>query len=147
MKDCVVMPGRPMLCPCGSPVQPLHIAFQGADGNQLNISLTSEDLLMPAPAIIIRQGQYTPACSLGIMVGPPALNFWILGDVFLRKVYAVHDVFGRRVMLFSHGSVGGQAHPIVAANGETFAAGILAERAWGLLFLTVLAFSSTFAAC
>jgi len=157
LKDCIGLPGQPFLCPCGIPMQPMHFAFEGTDGSQLNISLTAEDFLLPTSTTMQRPGPKglitTQVCMLGIFPGPPHMNFWILGDVFLRRVYAVHDVFGHQVMLFPQSGFGGQALPSVGSNGVTVAAGILAERAGQqvtalvLLFFTAVAFTFTFAAC
>jgi len=151
LQDCVGIPGQPFLCPCGIPMQSLQLAFKGADGSHLKISLTAEDLLIPTPVTLLRPGPdglaVTQACRLGIAPGPPTMNGWILGDVFLRKVYAVHDVFGLQVTLFP------QTLPSVGLNGVTVAAGILSEHAGQqaihlvLLFTMAVAFTFTFAAC
>jgi len=154
LKDCLNVHGKPILvCPCETPMQSMFF-FKGGP---LTISLTREDFLLPLPGVLIgplHNGvAKTQACRLGIMAGPPALNFWLFGDVFLRKVYAVHDVIGRRVMLFPPSGLGGQTLSNVGSNGVTVAAGILAERAGQqvtalvLLFFTAVAFTFTFAAC
>jgi len=152
LEECFRLPGRSLLviCPCGSPMQPMVFAF---NGSQLNISLTAEDFLLPLPGVRIGPRADKQACRLGISAGPPGLNFWILGDVFLRKVYAVHDVTGRRVMLFPQSRLGGRAHSNVRSNSVTLAADILAERvgqqdiALVLLFFTAVSFTFMFSAC
>jgi len=138
LKDCFTTPGQPLLCPCGTPVQPMNFAFRGTNGSHLNISLTAEDLLLPMPVVVLRHGRRYPmqACRLGLMAGPPNLQFWILGDVFLRKVYAVHDVFGRRVMLFPQRVFEGQTKSIVGMLDEHARR---PDAALALLLLTAMA--------
>jgi len=151
-KDCLSFPGQLVLCPCGIPVQPMNFAFKGMNGSLMDISLDSEDLLLPTPGLLVAPSPNGPVlmkvCRLGVMAGPPDLNFWILGDIFLRKVYAVHDVFGRRVVLFpQQREFGGEA---LSSVGST---GMLDDDHMGrqvtalvLLLLTAMAFTLSCAA-
>lgn len=80
-----------MLCDCATELSPMTFSFEGTDGKKLTITLRSKDLLQPLYPL-------TNPCRLSIQPSP--LPFYILGDAFLRHVYAVHDVSGQQVVLF-----------------------------------------------
>lgn len=122
LQDCLFQPGQSLVCPCGIPTQPMHLAFSDPRGKQLNISLTAEDLWSPMPGAFYRRDTHNellilPACRFGIMAMPRAMPLWLLGEVFLRKVYAVHDVAGLQVILFPQSGVGGHAQSSVGSSG------------------------------
>ncbi|KAJ3208449.1 hypothetical protein HDU67_006714 [Dinochytrium kinnereticum] len=90
-----------------------------------------------APTDYVLYDRSSNTCSLGIQTvlasfGPGAPNYWILGDVFLRRYFSVYDLAGGRVglalsanrspsslppSLVSNGG-GGEAGPGAAANPD-----------------------------
>ncbi|CAJ1339301.1 unnamed protein product [Effrenium voratum] len=46
--------------------------------------------------------EQVPICMSGLASTPGGVPFWILGDAFLRQVYAVHSFTSRKVALFPY---------------------------------------------
>lgn len=88
-----------IFCTCDVQLRPVIFDFTGSEGQALTVTLTSEDLLKPVSGAWLHN-RYYPICRVGIMAGPKGMPFWILGDIFLRRVYVVHDVNGQQVTLF-----------------------------------------------
>lgn len=104
------------LCPCNiaTAVQPLTFTFQSEHGKSIAVVLGAEDLLLPSgEEATYSDGVSVDLCRFVLQPAPPTLPFFILGDAFLRKVYAVHDVKAAKVVLFNRDSV--------AAAGANFA--------------------------
>mmetsp|Transcript_58163 Transcript_58163/g.147763 ORF Transcript_58163/g.147763 Transcript_58163/m.147763 type:complete len:530 (-) Transcript_58163:202-1791(-) len=106
-----------VLCPCDSRFQDLMFNFPGKDGKKITITLTSEDLLQPMGEAIFPSGETVAMCRINIQPGPPTMPFWILGDVFLRRVYAVHDVREHQVVLFPR-RLGGHSTAAAAEGSD-----------------------------
>ncbi|CAJ1446776.1 unnamed protein product, partial [Effrenium voratum] len=88
--------GYTIVCPCDTDLNVLSLTVPSDGG--LQVSFGKEELLTPQDA----DGM---VCMLNIMSMPPAekgLPFMILGDVFLRKVYAVFDPVEPAVWLASN---------------------------------------------
>merc|ERR1711963_280265 len=88
-----------VVCPCDLPIRPLSFSFNDKDGNDLSVELGPKDLLQFI-GVATYKGVEKKMCRLALQEGSPNSPLWILGDVFLRKVYAVHDVRGQQVVLF-----------------------------------------------
>mmetsp|Transcript_71029 Transcript_71029/g.205653 ORF Transcript_71029/g.205653 Transcript_71029/m.205653 type:complete len:472 (+) Transcript_71029:42-1457(+) len=83
-----------LICPCSMNMRPLTMRFAGHDSSELVMTLTSADLLRPGPPAM---------CIVSVVPAPAGFPFCILGDTFLRRVYAVHDVEGKQVVLYPKG--------------------------------------------
>lgn len=88
--------GTQLTCPCNIKVTPMTLTFVGSDNDAFSVELTAKDLLEP----LDEAGD----CRFGIQPGPVFMNFWILGDAFLRRVYVVHDPVGYKVVMFAQQS-------------------------------------------
>jgi len=88
------------LCPCSLPLRPLKLHFVGKGGRGLEVTLSSKDLLSFVGAMDRSVQPPRRMCRLTVQPAPPDVPAWILGDVFLRHVYVVHDVFGTRVVMY-----------------------------------------------
>merc|ERR1712232_410690 len=82
-----------MMCPCSQDIRPLTFTFDGTtagDVDQFKVVLTKDDLFweMDGVCVIKLQGLTLPA------------GVWLLGDVFLRKAYIVHDIDKLQVTFF-----------------------------------------------
>ncbi|CAE8597996.1 unnamed protein product, partial [Polarella glacialis] len=76
------------ICLCDeAKINPMTFSFHGLQGKVLDVTLTQDDLMVLAG----RTAGGKALCRVGIMPSPSPLPFIILGDVFLRKVYAIHD--------------------------------------------------------
>mmetsp|Transcript_530 Transcript_530/g.1067 ORF Transcript_530/g.1067 Transcript_530/m.1067 type:complete len:487 (-) Transcript_530:111-1571(-) len=130
-----------LICPCIIPMSPLTLSFQGSDKQELRIKLMPADLLQFVGAVPMPDGPHR-MCRVAVQPGPPGMNFWILGDVFLRRTYAVHDVQGHRVVLFPRSgddySLVVQVSPpgslaVASAAAATLAAAVAASAVVGAL--------------
>jgi len=74
------------VCDCDTPVQNLSFVL-GEGSSRLKVTLTAEDLFQDVSDLV----GIPNICRFAFIQGPASLPFWILGDVFLRKVYMVHD--------------------------------------------------------
>lgn len=97
--ECGLLMGS-VACPCGTPVRPLSFSFTGRDGRRLSVALAAKDLLVPLGLQVFTPAGSQPLCRLALQQGPLTMGFWVLGDVFLRRVYAVHDIEAQQVVLF-----------------------------------------------
>lgn len=91
--------GRQILCDCEVPVNTMTFHFSGLDGTKLSIDLGSYELLE------LLYGK----CRLGII--SYGMSQFALGDVFLRRVHAVFDPIGLKLMLYSRKRVTGMLTP------------------------------------
>lgn len=85
--------GGALLCLCSivADVRPLTFEVGGVP-----ITLTGQDMFM---AVGTANGR--TVCMTGL-ASSPNIPIWILGDVFLRQVYAVHNFAQREVALFPY---------------------------------------------
>lgn len=88
-----------LICPCTTPIGTLSFTFRGPDGG-ITIRLGQKDILQPYGQAAYTGGPYINMCRLALMSSPMGMPFWILGDVFLRRVYLVHDVSNFQVTIF-----------------------------------------------
>mmetsp|Transcript_27706 Transcript_27706/g.78615 ORF Transcript_27706/g.78615 Transcript_27706/m.78615 type:complete len:546 (-) Transcript_27706:47-1684(-) len=86
-----------LTCMCDATLNPLLFTLAGFDGRQIQVKLHAADLMQ---VVGFSTGGGPGICRLAVMPTPGGAPIWILGDVFLRHVYAVHDVRGHRVQLF-----------------------------------------------
>jgi len=84
-----------LLCPCDVNIQPLVVNFTDSGGKSLTVTLDYEQLFEKF------QEQGFEICRLGMMLGSAEMPSIILGDVFLREVYALHHYTHPSVTLFS----------------------------------------------
>jgi len=85
-----------LMCLCDVDINPVMFTLTGTDGRQLQVSLAAQDLMQ-----LVGVGALGPGvCRINVMPSPPGMPLWILGDVFLRHVYAVHDVPHHMLHLF-----------------------------------------------
>jgi len=84
-----------LVCPCDVTIQPLVVHFTGFGGNSLTVTLGYEQLFEKF------HEQGFEICRLGMMLGSAEMPSIILGDVFLREVYALHHYTHPSVTLFS----------------------------------------------
>mmetsp|Transcript_36468 Transcript_36468/g.79815 ORF Transcript_36468/g.79815 Transcript_36468/m.79815 type:complete len:488 (+) Transcript_36468:40-1503(+) len=93
--------GGAIFCSCDAVLQGLTISLgqdfdQGVWGHNVEIKLSASDLLQ-----YWGEDEGVKWCRLALMQAPAAMGSqWIVGDVFLRKVYAVHDVGNQQMVLF-----------------------------------------------
>jgi len=87
---CMVFFYSQIICNCLIEVAPVRFSFTGVNGSLLDVTLTKDDFLEPL-------GWQDAWCRVAIAPGLP--QKWILGDIFLRKVYAIHDVSTKSVTL------------------------------------------------
>merc|ERR1719384_1544484 len=95
--SCVEKSGS-MLCPCTIELASLEFRLPGLDGKEARVTLGTEELLEVAGEAQWSDGTTAPICMVGIQTNPQP--FAILGDVFLRKLYAVHNVEKRQITVF-----------------------------------------------
>jgi len=110
-KKCAPSTTGGVLCPCSVRLTPLRLRFVGEGGKVMEVVLTSEDLLQYVGDYNSYWGPWGSSkrlCRLNLQPAPPTLQFFILGDVFLRRVYTVHDVAGKRIVLFPQGKTHGE---------------------------------------
>jgi len=103
-----------VVCLCEVKLNPITLSFVGVNGRNLNVTLTSEDLLQYIGETNLKQR----ICRIGLMPGPPSLNLWILGDVFLRRIYSVHDFENHKVVLYPEPGASSSGK-LVANQGRT----------------------------
>jgi len=114
---CGTLMGQPA-CPCDLPVGELKFIFPGENGIELVVTLGREDLLQPVGTAQLPTGETLEVCRLALQPSPPSLPFVILGDVFLRHVYAVHDVRGFKVTLYPQSKPRGSGLADMMANAQ-----------------------------
>eukprot|EP00931_Biecheleriopsis_adriatica_P085866 TRINITY_DN60649_c0_g1_i1.p1 TRINITY_DN60649_c0_g1~~TRINITY_DN60649_c0_g1_i1.p1 ORF type:complete len:545 (+),score=99.71 TRINITY_DN60649_c0_g1_i1:54-1637(+) len=128
------------LCLCDeAKTNDLTLAFEGLDRKRLEVVLTWRDLLVPA-------GQTSTGkrlCRVGIMPSPSTLPFMILGDVFLRKVHAIHDANRFLVTLVPDKNSGGTVIPAPLAGwltliGDAGMTPVFSAGAWSLTLVFAL---------
>lgn len=95
---CGTLAGQ-MACPCDVPLGVFSLSLPGENGLTMTVTLQREDLLRPAAAVQFQNGQQELALCV-LTVQPTPMPFILLGDVFLRHVYAVHDVGAQQLTLF-----------------------------------------------
>lgn len=119
--SCFQMAGQ-VICPCDASLGTLSFTFASpTDKSQtLKIDLGTEDLLAFAGKAKYSDGSVKDICRLGVQQS--TMPFMILGDVFMRKVYTVHDVTGMQMTLFPRGAgeafVGAAATAAAETRGE-----------------------------
>jgi hypothetical protein len=91
--DCKFMQNMYYVCACNATVEPLIFSFTdiGGTAKQIFVSIGKDSLFLPLGA---------GSCMLALMPGPSFSSMWILGDAFMRHVYAVHNPVDYRVTLF-----------------------------------------------
>lgn len=90
-----------LLCPCSTPMRPLRLSFEGDGASKVVVTLTSRELLEYFGMLNVSGLGLERICRVAIQPSPPGMPFWLLGDVFLRQVFVVHDVAGERVVLYN----------------------------------------------
>lgn len=85
-----------LMCLCDVELNPISFTLTGQGGRRLRLTLAAKDLMQLVG--VGSNGQ--SVCRIAIMPSPVQVPLWILGDTFLRHVYAVHDVSGHKVQLF-----------------------------------------------
>jgi len=89
--------GHTYVCNCTVDVKPLSFSFTSpVDGKHVDITLSRDDLLAWVSADR-KVCMFTVVSSPSM---PPGVDV-TLGDVFLRKVYLIHDVKGKAVHMFA----------------------------------------------
>lgn len=83
-----------MLCLCDTQLNPVTFTLSGIDGRQLQVTLQAQDLMQLVGVGAIGSG----VCRVNVMPSP--LPLWILGDVFLRHVYAIDDVAKHHIHIY-----------------------------------------------
>lgn len=86
----IMLPGAvgQMICLCpNSKLNSLKLVFGGLEGRELEIEISHDDLIVP----VGRTSEGRELCRVSMMPSPSTMPFIILGDVFLRKVVAIHD--------------------------------------------------------
>eukprot|EP00930_Biecheleria_cincta_P057453 TRINITY_DN43387_c0_g1_i1.p1 TRINITY_DN43387_c0_g1~~TRINITY_DN43387_c0_g1_i1.p1 ORF type:complete len:556 (-),score=99.96 TRINITY_DN43387_c0_g1_i1:58-1524(-) len=86
----IMLPGAvgQMVCLCPkTKLNSLQFIFNGFEGRDLEIEISHDDLVVP----VGRTSQGRALCRVSMMPSPSSMPFVILGDVFLRKVTAIHD--------------------------------------------------------
>lgn len=86
-----------IICRCDVDIRPMTFNFVGREAKTISVTLSRDDLLEPLVEIPAYHLSY---CRFNMQPAPPTVQFWILGDVFMRKIYAVHDVEGKSLSLF-----------------------------------------------
>merc|ERR1719221_1953787 len=100
MRMCEINFFGQVLCQCDTPIQSLTFQLAGKEGQMLSVTLGPDDLLQQVGKGQFADGSTVQMCRVALQQGSPNMPFWILGDVFLRKVYAVHDLRDQQVVLF-----------------------------------------------
>lgn len=105
-----------MLCTCSVKLNDLSLEFEDDRGiGSLTITLGASDLLDPEPIGQLSDG--TDMCRATFVKGPSGMDFWLLGDVFLRRVYVIHDVQRWRLWLYPrHGTANERKIPYDQPN-------------------------------
>lgn len=118
------------VCECGTRLNPIIFTFSDSKGGApLDITLTSDDILVPV----------TPKyCFLGIMASPKNASFWLLGDILLSRVYAVHDYHGEQIVLFGRKSEKGIEHMPTFRGSKAAALSIETPRLQGAAAVLVM---------
>jgi len=93
-------------------LNPLTIHFNG-HGGVLDVTFTTRDLLLQ---VAEREGRSLCRVGIGSMAKAELLPSMILGDIFLRKVYAIHDMSGPTVTLVPY--LGAEAMPLPSLADE-----------------------------
>lgn len=92
-----------LVCICGkTKLNPLSFVYQDISGKKsMKITLGEDDLLQP----FAKLNDGTEVCRPAFTKGPEGFPFWLLGDVFMRQVYTIHDVHHLKLHLY-HSGVG-----------------------------------------
>mmetsp|Transcript_18390 Transcript_18390/g.33566 ORF Transcript_18390/g.33566 Transcript_18390/m.33566 type:complete len:162 (+) Transcript_18390:3-488(+) len=97
-----------MLCICGTQLNSLSLTYADYQGaGSLTVKLGPSDLLSE-PAGQLTDG--TKVCQVTFVTGPKGMEFWLLGDIFLRRAYAIHDVDNVKLHLYPSGVSGGERY-------------------------------------
>lgn len=88
------------LCVCGkTKLLPLSIVYRDVSGKtSMKITLEQDELLPPDAFAVY--GESIELCRPALTIGPKTFPFWLLGDVFMRRVYAIHDVQKMKMHLY-----------------------------------------------
>lgn len=87
------------VCLCNIDVNPIVFDFESEDGPVTHVELKHDDLF----TVVGTDSMNRDLCRLDVM-NAGEIPFWLLGDTFLRKVYAIHDPVQARIKLYTTSS-------------------------------------------